>query len=199
MQTTARVAAEALPSFAEMVDNIRHGHPEGLDQLYRLFRILSGSLRRQIGFRDFEDRFHDMFLLVVEAIREGKLRDPGALPGYICGVARLSVCAKMGVRVRHQRILGSFRYWLRARCGHETLEEQLEHKQRIKIMRDLLSTLSQLEREILTRFYLHEQTKDEICRDLRLTDTQFRLAKSRAKQRLGRIHAQRLTREQQAA
>ena len=57
-------------------------------------------------------------------------------------------------------------------------------------MRDLLSTLSRREREILTRFYLHEQSKDQICEEMALTDTQFRLAKSRAKQRLSRMGQQ---------
>ena len=54
-------------------------------------------------------------------------------------------------------------------------------------MRDLLGSLNDKERQILTRFYLHEQSKEQICREMDLTDTQFRLAKSRAKQRLGRM------------
>jgi hypothetical protein len=40
------------------------------------------------------------------------------------------------------------------------------------------------QREILTRFYLNEETGEDICRDMGLTKTQFRLAKSRAKMRL---------------
>ena len=98
---------ETLPSFAEVVENVRNGHPDGLDQLYSVFRILSASLRRQIGYQDFDDRVHDMFIVVVEAIRDGKLREPGALPSYIHGVARLSLCSKIGVKTRHDRLSGS--------------------------------------------------------------------------------------------
>jgi RNA polymerase sigma-70 factor (ECF subfamily) len=192
---TANVAPETLPSFAEVVDHVRNQHPEGLDQLYRVFRTLSGSLRRQIGFREFDDRMHDVFLLVVEAIREGKLREPAALPSYIHGVARLSTCSSIGVRARHQRLSGSLRRWTEERTGYHTPEEQLAQKQRLQIMRDLLGELSDREREVLTRFYLFEQGKEQICREMQMTETQFRLTKSRAKQRLGRIGAEHLGRE----
>ena len=178
---------EALPSFAEVVENVRNGHPEGLNQLYRVFRILSASLRRQLGFQDFDDRIHDMFIVVAEAIREGKLREPGALPSYIYGVARLSLCSKIGVRTRHERLSGSLRHWVSTRQRGETPESVLAERERIQIMRQMLGSLSVKEREILTRFYLYEQPKEQICEELNLTDTQFRLSKSRAKQRLSRM------------
>jgi RNA polymerase sigma factor (sigma-70 family) len=186
----AHLATETLPPFAEVVENVRNDHPEGLQQLYRVFWILSGSLRRQVGFQEFEDRMHDVFLLVVEAIREGKLREPAALPSYIHGVARLATCSTIGVRARHQRLSGSLRYWTLERNGGNTPEQQLEQKQRVQIMRDLLGTLTDREREVLTRFYLREQSKEQICEEMDMTETQFRLTKSRAKQRLGRIGVQ---------
>jgi RNA polymerase sigma factor (sigma-70 family) len=195
MFSTAYVATETLPSFAEVVENVRQDRPEGLEQLYRVFRMLSGSLRRQTGFQEFEDKMHDVFLLVIEAIRDGKLREPGSLPSYIHGVARLSICSTIGVRARHQRLSGSLRHWVTGRTGWRTPEEQLEHKQRIQIMRELLATLSDREREIMTRFYLDEQSKEQICDEMNITDTQFRLTKSRAKQRLERIGAAHVNRE----
>lgn len=190
--STAYVVAENLPTFAEVVENVQKGTPEGLEQLYRVFRMLSGSLRRQIGYQDFEDRMHDIFLVVVESIRDGKLREPGALPSYIHGIARLSLCSTIGVRVRHERLSGSLRYWVSTRSGKMTPEEALSEKERTEIMRNLLASLSAKEREILTRFYLYEQTKEQICEEMNLTDTQFRLAKSRAKQRLSRVGAEHL-------
>ncbi|MBS1873614.1 MAG: sigma-70 family RNA polymerase sigma factor [Acidobacteria bacterium] len=184
--------AESLPSFSEVVENVRNGHPDGLDQLYRVFRILSGSLRRQVGYQDFEDRMHDMFIVVVEAIRDGRLREASALPSYIHGVARLSLCSHIGVRTRHERLSGSLRHWVTLRQPGETPEDALAEREREQIMRQLLASLSAKEREILTRFYIREQSKQEICRAMSLTDTQFRLTKSRAKQRLSRISQQHL-------
>lgn len=178
---------ENVPSFAEVVENVRNGHPDGLDQLYKVFRILSASLRRQIGFQDFDDRVHDMFIVVAEAIREGKLREPGALPSYIYGVARLSLCSKIGVRTRRERLSGSLRHWVTTHNHNDSPEQALAERERTQIMREMLGTLSEKEREILTRFYLYEQPKEQICEELNLTDTQFRLSKSRAKQRLSKM------------
>lgn len=178
---------EVLPSFAEVVENVRSGKPEGLDQLYRVFRILSGALRRQMGHEEFEDRLHDTFIVVVEAIREGKLREPGALPSYIHGVARLSIYSKIGVKVRHERLSGTLRHWVSTRSRMNTPEDALQVQERNQIMQDLLGSMTGREREILTRFYIHEQTKEQICDEMQLTETQFRLAKSRAKQRLSRM------------
>ena len=187
MDTGLVACPETLPSFEEVVEAVRAGQPEGLDQLYRVFCVLSGSLRRQIGFQDFEDRMHDIFLMVVDAIRVGRLREPGALPSYIHGIARLSTCSSIGLRVRRQRLAAPLRQWVEIRSDHFSPEAQLEHKQRVRIMRELLGTLSERDREVLTRFYLHEQTKDQICGEMGLSETQFRLIKSRAKQRLERI------------
>ena len=181
---------ETLPAFSEVVENVRNGHPDGLQQLYGVFRILSGSLRRQLGFFEFEDRIHDMFIVVAEAIREGKLREAGALPSYIYGVARLSLCSNIGVRTRRERLSGSLRHWVESRVHPLNPEDRLVARERSQIMRQLLGTLGEREREVLTRFYLHEQTKEQICEEMRLTDTQFRLTKTRAKQRLSRMGQQ---------
>jgi RNA polymerase sigma-70 factor, ECF subfamily len=197
--STANVASVSMPSFAELVENVRLERPEGLDQLYVVFRMISGSLRRQIGFVDFEDRLHDIYLLVVDAIRGGKLREPAALTSYIHGIARLATCSHIGVRARHRRLSGTFQQWLDIRTVKATPEAQLQEKQRMQIMRELLSSLSERERQVLSRFYLHEQTKEEICLAMNLTTTQFRLAKSRAKQRLGRMGAAHMNPHEQAA
>ncbi len=179
--------SEQMPPFTEVVENVRSGHPDGLDQLYNVFRILSASLRRQIGFRDFDDRVHDMFIMVAEAIREGRLREPEALTSYIHGVARLSLCSNIGLRSRHDRLSGSLRHWVMMRRQDRTPEQALADRERVAMMRDLLASLPEREREILTRFYLDEQPKEVICQEMGLTETQFRLSKSRAKQRLSRL------------
>jgi DNA-directed RNA polymerase specialized sigma subunit len=60
----------------------------------------------------------------------------------------------------------------------------------IKVLRGI----SRRDREILTRFYLYEQTQEQICDEMNLTETQFRLLKSRAKARFGELGRRRLTR-----
>jgi hypothetical protein len=48
-------------------------------------------------------------------------------------------------------------------------------------------TYSEREREILSRFYVQEQTKQEICLGMGLTHTQYRLLKWRSKVHFGQL------------
>ena len=67
-------------------------------------------------------------------------------------------------------------------------------RQRAEIMSAILRGISQRDREILTRFYLLEQPQEQICQEMSLTDTQFRLLKSRAKARFGTLGRRKLAR-----
>ena len=53
--------------------------------------------------------------------------------------------------------------------------------------------LSERDRDILIRFYLKEQPQEQICKEMALTETQFRLLKSRAKAKFGEIGRKKLT------
>lgn len=61
-------------------------------------------------------------------------------------------------------------------------------------MEAALNGLAVRDREILMRFYLDEQSQDQICAEMGLTETQFRLLKSRAKARFGELGRKALTR-----
>src|SRR5450759_4271126 len=62
-------------------------------------------------------------------------------------------------------------------------EEDAIEKQKVELMEGILRGISRRDREILTRFYLREQPQAQICLEMDLTETQFRLLKSRAKTR----------------
>jgi RNA polymerase sigma-70 factor (ECF subfamily) len=178
--------------FADVVQQVANSEPEGFEKLYRIFGTQVVALRRQFGYQSFEDRLHDVFLIVVEAIQSGKVREPKALLNYIQGTSRFVLCSHTTTKSRRQRLSGTLHHWESSRFCRHTPEESLWLKERSAIMRDLLRTLSLRERELLERFYIYEQDKTQICREMGLTDTQFRLAKSRAKAHLARLGAERL-------
>jgi RNA polymerase sigma-70 factor (ECF subfamily) len=178
--------------FADVVQQVANSEPAGFEKLYRIFATQVAALRRQFGYQDFEDRLHDVFLIVVDAIQSGKVREPNALLSYIQGTSRFVLCSHTNTKSRRRRLNGTFQHWESARFCRHTPEESLWLKERSAIMQELLRTLSRRERELLERFYINEQDKDQICREMGLTDTQFRLAKSRAKAHLARLGAQRL-------
>jgi hypothetical protein len=57
----------------------------------------------------------------------------------------------------------------------------------------MLGGLPQQDREVLVRFFLHEQTTEDICRVLDLTETHFRLIISRAKARYRELSRRRFS------
>ena len=68
------------------------------------------------------------------------------------------------------------------------------NRQQEQLAVSVLKAISRRDREILTRFYLDEQSQEQICQDMSLTETQFRLLKSRAKARFGELGKRRLSR-----
>jgi RNA polymerase sigma-70 factor, ECF subfamily len=68
----------------------------------------------------------------------------------------------------------------------------IEHQNGQLAMR-VLNSIAKRDREVLVRFYLQEQTPDEICKAMELTETQFRLIKSRAKARFGELGKRRFS------
>ena len=67
-------------------------------------------------------------------------------------------------------------------------------RQREEMALRVLLGIAKRDREVLIRFYLQEQSSTQICRDMKLTATQFRLIKSRAKARFGELGKRRFSR-----
>lgn len=67
-------------------------------------------------------------------------------------------------------------------------------QQQEAIAKTVLQGISRRDREILTRFYLLEETQEQICEGMNLSETQFRLLKSRAKARFGDLGRRKLAR-----
>jgi DNA-directed RNA polymerase specialized sigma24 family protein len=75
-----------------------------------------------------------------------------------------------------------------------TPEQQAVIHQKVALMKQVLGKMSDREFEVLTRFYLREQSPERIRVDMGLTQTQFNLLKSRAKAKLTGLMQRRLAR-----
>jgi DNA-directed RNA polymerase specialized sigma24 family protein len=73
-----------------------------------------------------------------------------------------------------------------------TPEEETIQRDKVEIMVQVLRELSARDRDVLTRFYRYEQPQEQICREMKLTATQFRLLKSRAKTRFAELGRKKL-------
>jgi hypothetical protein len=80
------------PSWAPLVERIRAGDRAAMEELYGLFsKGIRFYLCRQLGPQDLDDRLHDVFLTITQAIQSGELREPERLMGYVRTVVRRQV------------------------------------------------------------------------------------------------------------
>lgn len=173
--------------WGELVHRIRRGDAAGIEELYSYFahgvRLL---IARQLGVEHLEDRVHDVFLLVLEAIRNGNVREPDRLPGYIRTVVRRQTATMVTDSAGERKNLLDIGEYRGLSDSTRDPEEKAIHAERVELIRRTLAELCPRDREILTRFYLYEQKADQICAEMGLNETQFRLLKSRAKARFGK-------------
>jgi RNA polymerase sigma factor (sigma-70 family) len=177
----------------DLVSRIRAGDKEGMAELYQLFtRGIRFYFYRQLGPQELEDKLHDTFLIVVQAIQKGDLREPERLMGFVRTVVRRQVAAHIDDVVQERRDHTVLEPTTPLPDRTRSPEESLMGQEKLEIMIATLRGLSARDREILTRFYLQEQSQEQICCDMNLTETQFRLLKSRAKARFGEMGRRRL-------
>ena len=197
MNSTAMesVSHSADQPWSGLVEQIRNGDQSGLEEMYRIFSTgVRFYLCRQLGPQDLDDRVHDVFLIIVESIQKGELREPERLMGYVRTVIRRQVAAQIDDNVKARRNQADLDFGMSLSDQHPNPERSaIEHESEELAMR-ILNSLPKRDREILARFYLEEQPPDRICREMGLTETQFRLVKSRAKARFGELGKTRFSR-----
>lgn len=188
-------SASRAPDWTGLVERIRTGDPRGMEELYALFsRGIRFYLCRQLGSQELDDKVHDTFLIVVQAIRRGDLRDAERLMGFVRTVVRRQVVAYIDDVAQGRREQASFEHGLAVSDARSNPEQDAITQQQAEIMQKVLRSVSRRDREILTRFYLLGQDQDQICAEMKLTETQFRLLKSRAKSRFGELGRRKLQR-----
>lgn len=189
---------EAVPDsvWTQLVRQIQDGDEPAMEQLYEIFsQGIRFYLCRQLGPQELDDKVHDVFVIVVQAIQRGDLRDPDRLMGFVRTVVRRQVAAYIdeAVHCRREELNLELTFLADSRRNPE---QNVALRQKLDLMKSVLSELTDRDREILTRFYLNEQTQEEICQDMDLSDTQFRLLKSRAKARFGELGRKKLQHRQ---
>jgi RNA polymerase sigma factor (sigma-70 family) len=181
------------PSWSRLVDRIQAGDPAGMEQLYAVFvKGVRFLLWRQLGPQDLDDKVHDVFLIITQSIQRGELREPDRLMGYVRTVVRRQVAAHIDSAVQARRNQQSIDPAMTLSDHQPDPERRVIERESQDVALRMLGGLPKRDREVLVRFYLQEQPAEEICRDLNLTETQFRLIKSRAKARYGELGRRRL-------
>jgi RNA polymerase sigma-70 factor, ECF subfamily len=175
--------------WAQIVARIRDGDAAAMEELYAIFaRGIRYFLLRNLGSEELDDRVHDCFVIVTEAIQNGELRDPARLMGYVRTVVKRQIASAIDTAVDQRRTHVDYDETMFGITDFNNDPEQsIISRQRSEIARKVLLSISRRDREILDRFYVQEQTQEQICDEMGLSATQFRLLKSRAKTRFGNL------------
>jgi RNA polymerase sigma factor (sigma-70 family) len=175
--------------WAQIVARIREGDAAAMEELYAIFaRGIRYFLLRNLGSEELDDRVHDCFVIVTEAIQNGELRDPARLMGYVRTVVKRQIASAIDTAVDQRRTHVDYDETMFGVTDFNNDPEQsIISRQRSEIARKVMLSISRRDREILDRFYVQEQTQEQICDEMGLSATQFRLLKSRAKTRFGNL------------
>ena len=184
------------PNIIELVARIQANDTSAMEELYRIFaRGIKYQICRQLGPQDLDDKVHDCFLIVVQAIRRGELREPDRLMGFVRTVVRRQIAAYIETVIQNRKQMTDLETGRIVADFGQDPENCIIDREEEELAYRVLKGISRRDREILIRFYLREEPQEVICDKMNLTDTQFRLLKSRAKARFGELGKRRLARE----
>jgi len=137
-------------------------------------------LCRQLGPQELDDKVHDTFLIVVQAICRGELRDPDRLMGFVRTVVRRQVAAHIDKAVQARREQADLQCGSIVSDGRNNPEQDAISRQRQEIMTAVLRSLSRRDRESEPGLPAGREPGTNLRRKW-ADETQFRLLKSRAK------------------
>ncbi len=181
---------EAERVVVDLAERVRAGEASAEEELFQRYRrgiamILS---QRTGSHEDAEDLFQETFRLAFEKIRGGELRDPARLPQFMNSLAR-------NLAIHH------YRRQQRRRDGEdlEAVEttfgimpgqfDRIRRREKAELAVAVLEELrNDRDREILYRFYIAEEDKEEICGGLGLSSLHFNRVLYRAKQRYRELY-----------
>jgi RNA polymerase sigma-70 factor (ECF subfamily) len=145
---------------------------------------LQAQLHRVVRDPDLaSDLLQDAIVTALQKLRAGEINSRAGLDGYVYRVA-LNHLRNHRRKDKSHLSTPQAAEELPETGGHGHPAESLESRQWARVVSDLLKELdSERDRELLVRFYLHEESKAQLCRQFELTDLNFNRVIFRARDR----------------
>lgn len=157
----------------------------------RYSRGVTIILRREV--RDAavtDDLYQETFHIALEKIRQGDVREPEKLSGFICSVSR-NLIIDYFRRAERQKSLTEIEEAAPLPSPAPDQLEELLQKEKAAIVRQVINELpTDRDRQVLFRFYIAEEDKERICADLGLTSLHFNRVLHRARERYRELYEQ---------
>ena len=174
---------------AAIVQGIRDGDSDAESRLVERYsnglRFL--LLRRVHDDERAQDLLQDTFYIAISKLREIDLDNPERLAGYLRGIA-IRVALNAGRRRQREPYPMEVEAVAQIPDREPRQFDHVAREQSVAAVHKLLRAMPvKRDREILTRFYVEDQDKEEICKALNLDSLHFNRVLFRARKRFRKI------------
>lgn len=175
---------------ADLVRRIEAGDRDAEAELVARFShgllLMLRQLCRNPALAD--DLHQETLALVLQKVRRGEVREPERLAAFIRSTARNLFIADRRKEVRYGSLEGGDDDAAPESAVVDRDPPPLERVLAVEEARQVRQLLGELrfdrDRQVLTRFYLADDSKEEICRDLEIQPERFNHILFRARERL---------------
>jgi RNA polymerase sigma-70 factor (ECF subfamily) len=172
-------------SFAELSHRIRAGDKNAEDQLSR--RIAAGITQIIVGmtgnFALAQELCQETLIIIISRLRTQPLDDPDKLPAFVAQIARNLVVAERRKDRRRKTDVDSEAIDDVADQAQGQEHDAQRESAAVAIRKVLAEMKSIRDRSMLVRYYLRDEDKKDICRELGLSEPSFNVILFRARSR----------------
>jgi RNA polymerase sigma-70 factor, ECF subfamily len=177
-------------SGADLVGRINAGERQAeVELVERYSRVVKIIIRREVSDAAVaDDLYQEIFWTVIEKVRQGSVREPEKLSGFVCGVARNHVMHYFRRAARQEISTENEEAAPLPLSAPDQLKELLQKEKADFVWQVLKEMPNERDIQALIRFYIAEEEKERICADLGLTSLQFNLVLHRARARYKELY-----------
>ncbi|MBL8242150.1 MAG: sigma-70 family RNA polymerase sigma factor [Bryobacterales bacterium] len=169
-------SSEKSAKMSELLRRIRMEDEGAYSELYSVVRrTVLASLRAEFG-QDAEDVGHEIFIDIVSAIKANAIRKAESFIPYLRTMINRRRVSLISEKIQARNAVA---LECTVPCSAQRVDSVVEDSERWEFIRVSLLRLDPTKQEILRRFYLDDQPASQIIDEMQLTDTQYRLQKSR--------------------
>jgi RNA polymerase sigma-70 factor (ECF subfamily) len=163
-------------SDAELARRIGVGEREAEAELFHRMapRIRLYGLRHLRDVHASEDLMQNVLITIIEALRQGRLREPEKLASFVLGTCRMTILDLRHGAQRKERLLEQFGLDLLGSCESITPHFDQERLARC------VQSLNERERSVVVMTFYNEQTGADVASFLGVSEANVRVIRHRA-------------------
>ncbi|MFY9826024.1 MAG: sigma-70 family RNA polymerase sigma factor [Thermoanaerobaculia bacterium] len=170
---------------ADLVQRIKAGETDAEAELVERYSRGVLYLLRRLGVPPelAKDLHQEAFRIVLERLRGRGLNEPAGFVGFLHGAVRNLAVAEQRKSARRRTDLDDEEVSHALHPAPSQLQQVLRHEETAIVHRLIGELATDRDRQLLMRYYVAEEDKEQICADLGLDGVHFNRVLFRARQR----------------